>query len=154
MKLSELLKRERIILDLEAQTKDEAIDELLQLLTASEEVKDSVEFLKSIEAREKLESTGIGSGIGIPHGITDAVRSVVCAMGISRRGIDFGSLDGEPVHLVFLLGIPKSEAREYLNLLAHICRLFKDEESRKEITDATSTERLIGAITERENTIS
>ena len=154
MRLSELLKKDRIILDLKAHTKDEAIDELLQLLVDSDEVRDSTEFLKSIRARENLESTGIGSGIGIPHGITDSVGSVVCAMGVSKRGIDFGALDGRLVHLVFLLGIPRSEAREYLNLLAHICRLFKGEKGRKEITASTSVQFVLETIDERERTIS
>jgi len=154
MRLSQLLTKNRVILDLQAQTKDEAIDELLQSLMNSGEVKNPVEFVKSVEAREKLESTGIGSGVAIPHGITDAVRSVVCTMGISKRGIDFGALDGKSVHFIFLLGIPKGEAREYLSLLAHICRLFRDEEWRRQITHLASVDRLIELIIEREMTIS
>lgn len=141
-------------MDLQAQTKDEAIDELLQLLIDSEEVKDPVEFLRSIRERERLESTGIGSEIGIPHGITDAVRSAVCAMGISKRGIDFESLDGNPVHFVFLIGVPKSEAKEYLNLLAQICRLFKNEELRQEVTRSASVEKVLETMKEREVPIS
>jgi fructose-specific phosphotransferase system IIA component len=148
------LKKDRVILDLQARTKDEAVDELIQCLMSAAEVKNPAEFVKSVKAREKLESTGIGGGVGIPHGITDAVRSVVCAMGISKRGIDFDALDGNPVHFIFLLGIPKTEAREYLNLLARICRLFRDEQWRSQITHLTSVNRLMEVITERETTIS
>lgn len=153
MKLGKLLKKDRIILDLQARTKDEAIDELCQLIVRCHEVRDPDGLLKAIKSREKIESTGIGSGIGIPHGITDAVRDVVCALGISKRGVDFGSLDDKPVHLLFLIGIPKSEAREYLNLLARICRLFKEEKSRKEIMSLTSVQEVLETIMEREKTI-
>lgn len=153
MKLSQLLRKDRIILDLQAQTKDEAIDELSRLLVTSEEVKDPGEFLKSIGVREKLESTGIGNGIGIPHGVTDAVGNVMCAMGISKMGIDYGALDGKPVHLIFLLGIPKNEARAYLTILAHICRLFRDRGLRQQIIDLTSIDEVLGIVSEREKTI-
>ena len=154
MKLSELLKRERITLTLGSETKEGVIEELFRLLVNSGEVKDAHEFMKSIEAREVMESTGIGNGIAIPHGITDAVRSVICAVGISERGIDYGSLDGRPVHLVFLLGIPTREARQYLGLLAQICRLFGRGELPKEITHATSVGEVLESIAEREATVS
>ncbi|KPJ51112.1 hypothetical protein AMJ40_00990 [candidate division TA06 bacterium DG_26] len=153
MRLSELLDEDRVILSLQGETKDKAIEELLHLLVSSDDVEDRRQFVNSVRQREAIESTGIGNGIAIPHGITDAVRRVVCAMGMSEPGIDFGSIDGKPVHLLFLLGVPKSEAREYLNLLSRIGRLFRKEELTRELMRMKSIDKVLATLREREKTL-
>ncbi len=150
MKLEDLLREDRIKTDLEGKDRGEVIEELLGLLADSEEILDREQFLRSIEEREDIESTGIGNGIGIPHGITDAVKEIVCAVGVSRQGIDYPSMDGKPVQIVFLLGVPKDEAREYLNILASICRCFRDGLLRKAIMKAASPRDIVNLIGERE----
>jgi fructose-specific phosphotransferase system IIA component len=150
MRLRDLLREDRISTDLRGEDRDDVIEELLGLLAGATEIGDHEEFAQSIEAREDIESTGIGNGIGIPHGITDAVKSVVCAFGVSKTGVDYPSMDGKPVQIVFLLGVPKEEAREYLSILARICRCFRDGRLRKAIVDADSPRKMIELIGERD----
>ena len=79
------------------------------------------------------------------------MKEVVCAVGISRKGINYPSMDGKPVQIVFLLGVLKDEAREYLNILASICRCFRDGLLREAILKAASARDIVRLIAERES---
>ena len=96
--------------------------------------------------REAIGTTGVGQGVAIPHGRTDTVNSLVGAFGISKQGIDFDSLDGEPVHLVFLLLSPFDSGGHHLRALARISRLFKDKFFRQALIDARSVEEVLKII--------
>jgi len=104
MKISEILDKRAIKIGMEANTKE----------------------VKALLERENLGSTGIGQGIAIPHGKTDKVNRLVAVLGLSKKGINFDALDGEPVYIFFLLVAPKDTAGPHLKALAQISRLLRD----------------------------
>lgn len=126
--------------DLKSQTKKEVLKELVQVLSTSHKAKDSASILEALLEREELGSTGIGQGIAIPHGKSDSVSGVVAALGISKRGIDFDALDGEPVHIFFMLIAPSKSAGIHLKILAKISRLLKDKFFRQALREAKSSQ--------------
>ena len=126
MKISEVLDKRAIKIGMQATTKEEALKELVDILAQIEDIGDSKSILKALLERENLGSTGIGQGIAIPHGKTDKVKRLVAVMGISKTGVDFDALDGEPVYIFFLLVAPKETAGPHLKALAQISRLLRD----------------------------
>lgn len=140
MKIMEFLYPEAITIDLKSQDKKGAITELIELLQKSKKLKKASDVIEAVLEREKLGSTGIGQGVAIPHGKTDAVSEQIGVLGISQRGVDFNSLDGEPVYLIFLLIGPVEGAGQHLKALARISRLFKDKFFRQALRDAKSIE--------------
>jgi len=146
MRIMEFLCPEAIVIDLKATEKKAAIKELVDSLAKSNKIKDSDEITKTILEREKLGSTGIGQGVALPHGKTDAVKEQVGVIGISSNGVEFNSLDGEPVFLVFLLVGPLDAAGQHLKALARITRLFKDKFFRQALRDAKVVKDVVGII--------
>jgi PTS system nitrogen regulatory IIA component len=96
--------------------------------------------------REQLGSTGIGGGIGIPHGKLKALDELILGFGLSRQGVDFESMDGRPTHIFFLLITPENSTSLHLKLLARISRLLKNEAFREKLMQARSVEDVILAI--------
>ena len=146
MKIMDFLNPKAVSVDLKAQDKRSVIKELAGLLAAAGEIKNRDELVRVLMDRETLGSTGIGQGIGIPHGKSSRVKKLIAALGISRRGVDFESLDGEPVYIFFLLVAPAESAGPHLKALARISRLLKDKYIRdalKKSTDAKSIIKLI-----------
>jgi PTS system nitrogen regulatory IIA component len=111
---------------------------------------DSNHMVQVLMERESLGSTGIGQGVAIPHGKTNVVKDQVAALGISRKGLDFDALDGEPVHIVFLLIAPQDAAGNHLKALAKISRLLKDKFFRQALRDAKSAEEILKIIREED----
>ena len=127
MKVVEFLNEKAVSAGLKSTDKNGVIRELIDLLTKAEGIRSKDEIVKTLLARESLGSTGIGLGIGIPHGKSNAVKRLVAAFGVSKKGIDFDALDGEPVHIFFLLVAPEDSAGPHLKALARISRLLKDK---------------------------
>lgn len=127
IKLSSLLKEKFINLDLKQTGKKEIIAELVELIAKSKKLTNKKAFLKAIQEREKLGSTGIGAGIAIPHAKSDAVGDFILVFARSNKGIDFGALDGEKTFLFFSLASPKEEIGGHLKILAEISHLVKDK---------------------------
>ena len=126
MKISEILDKGAVSLELKASTKDDALKELVKILGTSEAITDQKSIVKALVERENLGSTGIGQGIAIPHAKTDKVKRLVAVLGISKSGVNFDALDGESVHIFFLLVAPKDTAGPHLKALAQISRLLRD----------------------------
>lgn len=126
MKISEILDHKAIKIGMEATTKEEALKELVGILAQGENIGDQKSIVKALIERENLGSTGIGQGIAIPHGKTDKVNRLIAILGISKKGINFDALDGEPVYIFFLLVAPKETAGPHLKALAQISRLLRD----------------------------
>jgi len=126
MKISEILDKRAVSLDLKASTKEDALKELVKILITSEGITDQKSIVKALVERENLGSTGIGQGIAIPHAKTDKVKRLVAVLGISKSGVNFDALDGEAVHIFFLLVAPKDTAGPHLKALAQISRLLRD----------------------------
>ena len=150
MKVLDFLDENSIKLDVSGPSKKEAIGELCQLLHTGSKIKDADSVVTSLMEREKLGSTGIGQGVAIPHGKSESVEKLVAALGVSRRGINFESLDGEPVHLIFLLVAPPDSAALHLKALARISRLLKDKFFRQALKEAKSAEEIKKIIQEED----
>ena len=110
MKLTDILAENEIKVDLEAEDKKEAIEELVDLLISEHELslRNRDEILEVVFKRESSISTGVGGGVAIPHGTVDCINDIIAAMGISSSGIDFDSFDGDPTNIVLLLLVPKN----------------------------------------------
>ena len=132
MFLQEVFPSECIKVNLEAEDKDEAFEELVDLFCQSHEsAKTGVahareELLTAIKERESKMSTGIHKGIAVPHGSTNAVDSVCGVVGISRTGIDYDALDGEPVYVLFMIFAPNEEKETHLRILKRMAELLED----------------------------
>jgi len=127
MKIMDFLHEKAIKAELVASTKEGIIKELVELLAGAQAIKDKEKLTRTLLERETLGSTGIGQGVAIPHGKSESVKELVAAFGLSKKGVDFDSLDGEPVYIFFLLVAPEDSAGPHLKALARISRLLKDK---------------------------
>lgn len=148
MKITDFLREKAVSINMTATDKQGVIRELVQLLVKAGEIKspDEEKLVPILLAREALGSTGIGQGVGIPHGKSNCVRDLVGAFGLSRRGVNFDSLDGEPVHLFFLLVAPEDSAGPHLKALARISRLLKDRFFRESLKEAKDERQILRII--------
>lgn len=142
-----LLTAEHINLDLAATSQEGVIRELAKELFASGHVSDLEQFVADTMAREALGPTGIGHGIAIPHGKSAAVQTPAIAFGRSVRGLEWNSLDEEPVKLVFLLAVPEQSADNYhLKVLAALARKLIHVEFRDKLTACNDKEKLVSLL--------
>ena len=126
MKIMEFLDKRGIKIGLQSAEKEDVLKELVDVLSGIQDIGDKKNIVKALIDRENLGSTGIGQGIAIPHGKTDRVKQLVAVLGTSQKGVNFEALDGEPVHIFFLLVAPKDAAGPHLKALAQISRLLRD----------------------------
>jgi PTS system nitrogen regulatory IIA component len=149
MKILDALDEGSVIADLKGRSKPEVLEELAAPVArlANEELRDVVEVLLE---RERLGSTGIGGGIGIPHGKLKRLDRMVIGFGLSRKGVDFDSLDGEPTRIFFLLMAPESSTGLHLKLLARISRILKNETLKERLLQAKSAEEITAIIKEED----
>ena len=144
MLVSSYLKENQISLDIKAANKNEAIKELSLLLKNCKNIADFDGFIQDVFSREALSTTGIGNEIGIPHARSEAVKDFVIAFGRSEDGVEFASLDGNPVKLIFLMGTPKEKnLTQYLQLLSKLTRLLKDKSFRETLLKVQSPEEIL-----------
>ena len=150
MKLSDVLAKERIIINLNGRDKYDVLEKMVHVTRTSDKVTNETDLLKKVIEREKIKSTGIGGGIGIPHAQTSGVTDIVACLGISEHGIEFNAVDGKPVHLVFLIATKERTDSRYLGLLSKIARLFIDEPFKQKIIKSNSPEEIMYLIIEKE----
>jgi PTS system nitrogen regulatory IIA component len=146
MKIMDFLSQDAIIVDLKATDKKSAIVELVEVLKNTKKIKSIDDIISIVLERERLGSTGIGQGVALPHGKTDLLQEPIGVLGISCKGIEFNSLDGEPVHIIFLLAGPVEVAGQHLKALSKISRLFKDKFLRQAIKEAKTTQEVVKLI--------
>ena len=146
MKISQYLKGDLCIMQMQAKTKEEAIKEIARKLAQEGKVKDIDKFIRDILERESLGSTGIGHGIAVPHARTDTVSDFVIGFGRSIEGIDFKAIDGDKVNLVFLMGASPKELNLYLRLLAELSKFLMKSSFRRELSEAKSGDDVIAVI--------
>ncbi|MDR1869975.1 MAG: PTS sugar transporter subunit IIA [Treponema sp.] len=125
MILQDVLLPEFIKVEMEAEDKDEAFEELVDYYCQVDKVNARDEILEAILTREAKMSTGIRKGIAVPHGKTSAVDTLRGVLGISKKGIQYDSLDGEPVYLLFLIISPLEDSEKHLRLLKHLAELME-----------------------------
>jgi fructose PTS system EIIBC or EIIC component len=148
--LTELLSAERIRIPLRANTKDELLEELVNVCADCNDIEDRADVLRAVRERESVLSTGIGHGVAIPHGKSSAVDELRMAAGRSAAPLDFDALDGEPVQLFFLLVGPESAAGPHIKALSRISRLVRRDEVRERLLAAQSAEEFLQALQEAE----
>lgn len=141
--LMEVMDKKLIIPELQSKDKDDIIEEMASKFKEAGMIKDEDVFIKAIKTRESLESTAIGDGIAIPHARSDTAEKLTVALGRSREGVDFKSLDGRPVNLIFMIACPPSATKIYLQVLARIARLCKNEEMREGLIKAKDTDAIM-----------
>ncbi len=112
-----------------------ALDALVDAILSTGAVRDAESFRRAVHEREDVMSTGIGQGIAIPHVRLDVIQRPVVGVGLARHGIDFDTLDNEPVNLIVLFAMPAGAQKEYLGLLAQVMRSLKDDGFRKALLD-------------------
>lgn len=150
MKVSELLKTDFIISELKGKSKEEIINELIDLFKNDPRVEDIEKVRTAVLEREKVMSTGVGKGFAIPHGKTGAVKEIIGAFGRIRDGIDYDALDGNPVYLVFLLVGKDNLISTHIKLLSRISRLMNKDDFRHRLLWAENSEDIINLFTEEE----
>jgi len=138
MKLSKFCDESLVTFDLHATSKDEVVDELVNLVATSTMVTDHEVLLTDIKHREDLVTTGVGYGVAFPHAKTKAVKGIVIAFGRSIKGIDFDAMDHKLVHLFFLIAAPEDAIGAHLNVMARLSYLMKSEENRQKLLDTSS----------------
>ena len=150
MRLTDILTADRIDLDLDVQTKDEVIENLVELVVKTVKGANREAILKAVLVREQLMSTGVGNSVAIPHGKTNAVKSLVAAFGRCTRPVDYNALDDQPVSLVFLLVGPEDAAGPHIKALSRISRLLSYGEFRSFLSSAATSEEVLAAIAAEE----
>ena len=150
MKISEFLTVGAIESDLGASNKPGVLRELVGLLLRVDPNLDPNVVVDVLDRREKLQSTGIGQGIAIPHGRTELVSNVTACFGRSVTGVDFQSLDGQPTHLFFTLLVPEDAQGTHLKVLARLSRLLKRNELRERLMKGEGAEELFQILVEED----
>jgi PTS system nitrogen regulatory IIA component len=150
MKIMDILVKDAVLLDVGSDQKQETLRELSQALAAAEPRLDADRLLDVLLERERLQSTGIGDGVAIPHGKVPGLERLVASFARSREGVDFDSIDGQKTHLFFLLVVPEHAGGMHLKALARISRFFRDAAFRKALEEAESREDVFRAIKEED----
>jgi PTS system nitrogen regulatory IIA component len=148
MNLKTVLTRETITLHLKGVTKDEIINELLDILVAAGKIQDRDAAYAAVMDREEKMSTGMKHGIAIPHGKSATVKDLVACIGISDSAVDFDALDGEPCRIFIMTLSPLEKTGPHLQFLAEISLLFKSSEKRAEMLKAGSPEDIMRILAE------
>jgi PTS system fructose-specific IIA component/PTS system nitrogen regulatory IIA component len=143
MSVKEMFSEDRVKFDLKASNKNEVLDELIDILVDTGKVIDKDVFKKAVLKREEEFSTGIGMGIAIPHGKSSAVKEASIVFGLSKKGIDYKSMDDEPAHLFFLIAVPEESSDVHLRALSEISRKLMHTETREGIYNAKSFHEFI-----------
>ena len=146
MRITELLDGRSILLNASPKSKNEALDQIVDLMVKSEKINDKEAYRKQVYAREEESTTGIGEGIAIPHGKCDAVTKPGLAAMVVKDGVDFDSLDGEPVTLMFLIAAPNTEDNIHLDVLSKLSVLLMNEEFTEALRNAETVEEFMGII--------
>jgi|UniRef100_A0A7V3RHW5 PTS system fructose-specific IIC component len=150
LKISNFLKPDAVILEMNATEKLAAIRELVDFMVGKNIARDREQLFEALAKRENLESTGIGNGIAIPHARTDAVDDLVLVFARSSTGIDFSSIDGKPSHIIFLIASPENKKSEYIIALAKLSRLLRRSPVREQLMKATNSQEILDIIKNNE----
>jgi fructose-specific phosphotransferase system IIA component len=146
MKLSKFCDESLVTFALRAATKDGVIEELVDLASTSNMIKNRDELLSDVRERENLVTTGVGYGVAFPHAKTRSAKGIVITFGRSAKGIDFEAMDHRPVNLFFLIAAPEDAIGAHLNVMARLSYLMKSEENRQKLMQASSPGDILALI--------
>ena len=150
MRIIDLLKKEGIELNSKVNSKEEALNKLVDLMDKEGNLSDKEVYKEAVLKREELSTTGIGDGIAIPHGKSKAVKKAGLSSIVVRDGIDFDSLDGQPAKLFFMIAAPEEANNLHLDVLARLSTILMDEDFRNKLINANSKEEYLKLIDEKE----
>jgi len=151
MILTQILQPNCVKVPLENKDKEAVITELVDLLDANGLLLDRDVALDAVLTRERTQSTGTGAGIAIPHGKCNAVNELVMAIGIAHEPIEFESVDGKPVTILFLLISPSDQTGPHIQALARISRLMLNEEFKQKLEKVSSADEVYEILSNQEN---
>lgn len=146
MKITELLTKETILLSMQSRSKQEAIDELVEVLDRAGKISDRTAFKTAILKREEQSTTGIGDGIAIPHAKTEVVKTPAIVFGRSDSGVGYESLDGQPAHLFFMIAAPEGANNTHLEALARLSGILMKDDARKSLLSAKDADEILEII--------
>ena len=149
MKILDVLPKEAIIDNLKALDKKGVLEELVMPIAGITGLNQE-DLVRVLIERERLGSTGIGGGIGIPHGKLKDLDSLVLGFGLTRKGVDFDSMDGRPTHIFFLLLTPENSTGLHLKLLARISKILKHDPFRERLLNAADKEEIYAIINDED----
>ena len=150
MRIIDLLKKDSIALNVKVSNKQEAVDTLVDLMDKSGNLKNKEIYKKAVLDREELSSTGIGDGIAIPHGKTEAVTRAGLSSMVVKDGVDYDSLDGEPAKLFFMIAAPKEADNLHLEVLARLSTMLMDGDFKEQLINAKSVDEYLKLINDKE----
>jgi PTS system nitrogen regulatory IIA component len=150
MQILEVLDKEAILVELKSEDKKGVLDELVTPAARIAGVNHE-EVMRVLLERERLGSTGIGGGVGIPHGKLKNLKSLVLGFGLSRKGVDFESMDGKPTHIFFLLVTPENSTGLHLKMLARISRILKNDLFKEKLLGATDSDEILSIIKDEDD---
>lgn len=146
MKITDLLTKDTINLSITSKNKSGVIDELIETLNAAGKLSDKTAFREAIMAREEQSTTGVGDGIAIPHAKTSAVKAPAIAFGRTKTGANFDSLDGKPVHLIFMIAAPEGANNTHLEVLSRLSSILLNKEVSQKLMEAETKEEILEII--------
>jgi len=146
MKIMDILVRDAVILELESDSKPAVLREMAESLAKADPSIDVENLIEVLTERERLQCTGIGDGVAIPHGRIAGLDGLLASFARSSKGVDFAAIDGESTSLFFLLVVPENSGGLHLKALARISRFFRDQEFRERLFDVQSREGVLQAI--------
>lgn len=142
-KLKKLLGPANVYLELNAESKQGVIEEMIDRLESTGMIKNKAEALKAVVEREEKMSTGMNNGVAIPHGKTDSVSELVAAIALKKTGIEFASADGKPSTIFIMTISPLSRSGPHIQFLAEVSKILREAKSRKRILEADTVEEVI-----------
>ncbi len=146
MDISKYLSKDCILFIKDTHDRGRVLELLIEAAHTAGKVKDKLRFAEAIAARELIVSTGIGLGVAVPHAKLKTLDSFFIALGIIEHGVDWESIDGQLVHIVFLIGGPEDNQKEYLHILAQIVQTVKDAEKREKLRNSRTPEQVLSLL--------
>ncbi len=143
MKISDILTEDFVVVGLDVSSKEDAINALVDLIARSDKVKNVNKVREAVFERERIMTTGVGKGFAVPHGKTNAVTDIIAAFAITKKPIDYDSLDGEPVRLIFLLVGRDNMVGPHIKLLSRISKLMNDNNFREKLLNAKEPKEVV-----------
>ena len=151
MKISDILKKEHVIKELNSHDKKNVLDELSSFLEDEGEITNKESLLAALIEREKLGSTGIGENVAIPHAKISEIDKIITVFGRSKNGVEFESLDQKPVNFIFLVIAPENSTSQHLKALARISRLFKNPSLRESVLRTNEADQIYSILVDEDS---
>jgi fructose-specific phosphotransferase system IIA component len=143
VRISDILTEDFVVVGLDVSTKEDAINALVDIIAKSDKVKNANKVREAVFEREKIMTTGVGKGFAVPHGKTDAVTDIVAAFAVTKKPIDYESLDGEPVRLIFLIVGRDNMVGPHIKLLSRVSKLMNDNNFREKLLNAKTPREVV-----------